>query len=196
MTFFFFNYVLWTIYGISPQQQFECTLSRFQSDPEVHIPMLPVWNMCKMTIAIHSLQWVYTAQCVNISSWWQLYRECQFRLYSCPMWCGDTDQLWLLFLHLYSLGGWTSYRNILWSLQAAGFQFWLVQSLWNLTGTSAATLPRCLSNFQPIRSLQHPIAQLQYFTRYGGKTSYCLVNINPGSHRRKAHNWQSNSEFT
>ena len=43
--------------------------------------------------------------------------------------------------------------RISWSLEAAKFGFWLFQSLWNLTGTSAAALPRCLSNIRALRSL-------------------------------------------
>ena len=81
---------------------------------------------------------------------------------------------------LYSLSGKTSYRKISWSLEAARFGFKLFQSLWNLTGTSAALLPRCLSNFRAIRPLQHPISRLRDFTRFGGKTSYRLVNRGPG----------------
>ena len=53
---------------------------------------------------------------------------------------------------LYSLSGKTSYRKISWSLEAARFEFRLFISLWNLTGTSAVVLPRCLSNFGGIRS--------------------------------------------
>ena len=45
-----------------------------------------------------------------------------------------------------------SYRKISWKLEAARFGFRLLQSLWNLTDTSAAALPRCLSNFRAIRS--------------------------------------------
>ena len=56
-------------------------------------------------------------------------------------------------LGLYSLSGKTSYRKISWSLEAARFRFRLFQSLWNLTGTSAAALPRCLSNFRALRLL-------------------------------------------
>ena len=77
---------------------------------------------------------------------------------------------------LYSLSGKTSYRKNSWSLEAARFEFKLFQSLWNLAGTSAALLPRCLSNFRAIRPLQHPISRLRDFTRFGGKTSYRLVN--------------------
>ena len=80
---------------------------------------------------------------------------------------------------LYSLSGKTSYRKISWSLEAARFGFKLFQSLWNLAGTSAALLPKCLSNFRMIRPLQHPISRLRYFARFGGKTSYRLVNRGP-----------------
>ena len=82
---------------------------------------------------------------------------------------------------LYSLSGKTSYRKISWSLEAARFGFKLFQSLWNLAGTSAALLPRCLSNFRAIQTLQHPISRLRDFTRFGGKTSCRLVNRGPGS---------------
>ena len=80
---------------------------------------------------------------------------------------------------LYSLSGKTSYRKISWSLEAARFGFKLFQSLWNLAGTSAALLPRCLSNFRAIRPLEHPISRLRDLTRFGGKTSYRLVNRGP-----------------
>ena len=66
-----------------------------------------------------------------------------------------------LILGLYSLRGKTSYRKISWSLEAARFGFKLFQSLWNLAGTSA---------------LQNPIS-----ARFGGKTSYRLVNRGPVS---------------
>ena len=83
------------------------------------------------------------------------------------------------FQGLYSLSGKTSYRKISWSLEAARFGFKLFQSLWNLAGTSAALLPRCLSHFRAIRPWQHPISRLRDFTRFGGKTSYRLVNRGP-----------------
>ena len=94
----------------------------------------------------------------------------------CPANLHQSDQ-WLL--GLYSLSGKTSYRKISWSLEAARFGFKLFQSLWNLAGTSAALLPRCLSNFRAIRPLQHPISRLRDFTRFGDKTSYRLVNRGP-----------------
>ena len=56
-------------------------------------------------------------------------------------------------LGLYSLSGKTSYHTISLRLEAARFGFKLFQTLWNLTGTSAAALPRCLSIFRAILSL-------------------------------------------
>ena len=91
--------------------------------------------------------------------------------------CHQTSTM--LTLGLYSLSGKTSYRKISWSLEAARFGFKLFQWLWNLAGTSAALLPRCLSNFRAIRPLQHPISWLRDITRFGGKTSYSLVNRGP-----------------
>ena len=82
-------------------------------------------------------------------------------------------------LGLYSLSDQTSYRKISWSLEAVRFGCKLFQSLWNLAGTSAALLPRCLSNFKAIRPLQNPISRLRDFTRFGDKTSCRLVDRGP-----------------
>ena len=86
-------------------------------------------------------------------------------------------------LGLYSLSRWTSYRMMSSSLEAARFGFRLLQSPRKFTGTSTASLPRCLSNCRVIPWLQHPISRLRDFTRCGGKTSYCWVNRGPGSKR-------------
>ena len=51
-------------------------------------------------------------------------------------------------LGLYSLSDKTSYRQISRSLEAARLGVIMIVSLWNLTGISAAVLPRCLSNFR------------------------------------------------
>ena len=51
---------------------------------------------------------------------------------------------------LYSLSGKTSYRQISWSLEVAKLGVIMIVSLWNLTGISAALLPRCLSNSKAI----------------------------------------------
>ena len=91
---------------------------------------------------------------------------------------------------LYSLSGKTSYRKISWSLEAARFGFKVFQSLWNLAGTWAALLPRCLSNCRAIRPLQHPISWPRDFTRFGGTTSYRLVNRGPGSRDVRASHYR------
>ena len=118
-------------------------------------------------ICVTRPQWVNGKMKISCAEWWLL--------------CSDytTDLIPQESLGLYSLSGKTSYRKISWSLEAARFGFKLFQSLWNLAGTSAALLPRCLSNFRAIRPLQHPISQLRDFTRFGGKTSYRLVNRGP-----------------
>ena len=82
----------------------------------------------------------------------------------------------LRILGLYSLSGRTSSRKISRSLKVAKFIFRHFQSFWHLTGTLAAALPKCLSNFRAIRSLKHLISRLPDFTKSYGKTSIRLVN--------------------
>ena len=81
---------------------------------------------------------------------------------------------------IYSLSGKTSYRQIPWSLEAARLGVIMIVSLWNLTGISAALLPRCLLNFKAFGKVQTRILRLRDFTRSCGKTSYRLVNRGPG----------------
>ena len=73
----------------------------------------------------------------------------------------------------------TSYRKISWSLEATRFVFRVVRSLWNLTGTSAALLPMCLSNFKAIRLFKVPISWLRDFTRSYDKTSFRILRRGP-----------------
>ena len=56
----------------------------------------------------------------------------------------------IVLLGLYSLSGKTYHRQISWSLEAVRMDVIMVVSLWNVTGISAALLPRCLSNFRSI----------------------------------------------
>ena len=63
--------------------------------------------------------------------------------------------------NLYSFSGRTTNCKTSWSLEAARFGFRFFQSLWNLTGSSAAPQPRCLSSFRAIRSSWHPIPTLR-----------------------------------
>ena len=92
---------------------------------------------------------------------------------------------WQCIQGLYSLSGKTSYRQISWSLEAARLGVIMIVSLWNLTGISAALLPRCLLNFRAIGKVQTRISRLRDFTRSCGKTSYRLVNRGPGSDHKQ-----------
>ena len=83
---------------------------------------------------------------------------------------------------LYSLSVKTSYRQILWSLKATRLGVIMIKSFWNLTGISAALLPRCLSNIRVIEKAKTPILPLWGFTRSCCKTSICLVNRGPDKH--------------
>ena len=69
---------------------------------------------------------------------------------------------------------------------------WIVRSLWNLTGTSAAVLPMCLSNFKAIRQFKGPISWLRDFTRYYEKTSFRILRRGPGAHQAASRylNWR------
>ena len=55
-----------------------------------------------------------------------------------------------------------------------------LRSLWNLTGTSPAMLPMCLSDFKAMRSFKLPISRLRDFTRSYDKTSYRILKQGPG----------------
>ena len=72
-----------------------------------------------------------------------------------------------------------SYCKISQSLEAARFVFRVVGSLWSLTGTTAAMLPTCLSNFKLMRQFKWQISRLQDFTRSHDKTSYRILKRNP-----------------
>ena len=74
----------------------------------------------------------------------------------------------------------TSYRKISRSLEAARLVVKITASLWNLTGTSAALLPRCLSNFRAIEQFYIQISRLRDFTRSYDKTSYRILKRSSG----------------
>ena len=61
------------------------------------------------------------------------------------------------------------------SLEAARFVLRIVQSFSNLTGTSTAVMPMCLSNLPNL-----PISRLRDFARSYDKTSYRILNRGPG----------------
>ena len=74
----------------------------------------------------------------------------------------------------------TSFRKISLSLEVARFVSRIVRSLWNLTGTSAALLPMCLSNFKAIGQFKVPISWLRDFTKSYEKTSFRILRRGPG----------------
>ena len=79
----------------------------------------------------------------------------------------------------YSSNGWTSYRKISRSREAARLDVIMIVSLWNLTGISAAMLSMYLSNFRAIVKIWTRIARLRDFTRSCGKTSIRLMYRGP-----------------
>ena len=80
----------------------------------------------------------------------------------------------------------TSFRKISLSLETARLVFRIVRSLWNLTGTSAALLPMCLSNFKAIRRFKVQISWLRDFTRSYEETYFRILRRCPGSMVRGA----------
>ena len=80
---------------------------------------------------------------------------------------------------IYSLSGKTSYRQMSWSLEAARLGVKVIVSSGNLTGVSAALLPRCLSTSGTIWKVWTLISWLWDFTRSCCKTSYRLMNRDP-----------------
>ena len=73
----------------------------------------------------------------------------------------------------------SSYCKISQRLKAARFVFRIVRSLWNLTGTSAAVLPRCLPKLKVMGWFKLPISRLRDFTRIYDKTPYRILKRGP-----------------
>ena len=81
---------------------------------------------------------------------------------------------------------WAPFHNLIRSifvrsrdLEKNRFVVLIVASLWNLTGTSTAVLPRCMSNFRAIGQFQIQISQLRNFPRSYIETSYRLLKQSP-----------------
>ena len=85
----------------------------------------------------------------------------------------------LIILGPVSISEKTSFRKISSSLEAAIFVFRIVRSLWNLTGTSAAVLPMCLSNFKTIRQFKVTISRLRGFTRSYERATFRILRRGP-----------------
>ena len=86
---------------------------------------------------------------------------------------------WSVVHGLYPQSGKTYCRQISWSVEAARLDVIMIISLWNLTGFSAALLPRCLSDFRAIGKVKTRISRLRDLTRSYGKTSVRLVKRGP-----------------
>ena len=82
-------------------------------------------------------------------------------------------------LGIYSFRDNESFHQILWNLEATRYRFKVVQFFWNLTGVSAALLPRHLSDIRAMQWFQQPISQLPVFAKSHVKKSYRLVNKGP-----------------
>ena len=154
-------------------------------------------RLCTSSIPL-TVPFLYRPVCIQPQNgtWSVLFR---YRILSCryiywaglywqPLQATGTIPLQKLYRHvywdvtqgLYSLSGKTSYRQISRSLEAARLGVIMIVSFWNLTGISAALLPRWLSNFRAIGKVLTRISRFRDFTRSCGKTSYRLVNRGPG----------------
>ena len=135
-----------------------------------------LWNSPQKILPMHwNIQFIYAVEILrafvskNSYTFWKCHTDlfCAYDMtFACkakfPVLLADEskslssgeDASYGLYLQgLYSLSGKTSYGKISWSLETAIFGFRLFRSLWNLTGTSAAALPRCLTNFRALRLL-------------------------------------------
>ena len=77
------------------------------------------------------------------------------------------------------LNGKMSYRQTSCGLQTARLDVMMIVSLCNLSAILAALLPRCLSKFIAIWTVESRFSWLRDIARYCGKTSYRLVNRGP-----------------
>ena len=66
-------------------------------------------------------------------------------------------------------------------------------SLWNVTGTLAALLQRCLSNFRAIIQFRKQNSRLRFFARSWNKMSYRILKRGPGY--TNMHQWAVSSLF-
>ena len=78
-----------------------------------------------------------------------------------PWWWGIECPLSTHSQGLYSLSGKSSYHQISWSLEDATLEVVIIVLLWIVTGTSAALLPTCLSNFRTIGKVYTRISPLR-----------------------------------
>ena len=71
-------------------------------------------------------------------------------------------------------------KRISWNLEATRSGIKILESFWNLTGVSAALLPRHISNFRAIPQCYTHISLLPDFASFGYNLSYHFTNKCPG----------------
>ena len=76
-----------------------------------------------------------------------------------------------------SISNKTSYHKISWSLKVARLVVWIIASLWNLTGTLAALLLRCLSNFRAIDNFKYKSCGFRNFAKSYDNNSYRILKL-------------------
>ena len=99
------------------------------------------WGVCQLSSHMFSLRRQFSSIVIGIGEWISEY---------IPRGVVDIKYGGRKALDLVSISDKTFHRTISWSLEAARLAIWIIASLWNLTGTSGALLPRCLSNFRAI----------------------------------------------
>ena len=139
--------------SISFGQSTSCTFLRFAShwfyidlafhvyhgvpNPSIQFPLF-------LLSAIHKVPYMKHSFCATVSSWFAI-QERHLSKGACLPLTDDINSQ-----GFYSLSGRKPYRQISLNLETARLDVITILSLWNLTGISAALLPRCLFNFRAI----------------------------------------------
>ena len=109
-----------------------------------------------------------------IHLWWMMARRAMKLSTARPVYASSVCMIFLwsrsILAFIQGFNSLTSYRQIPWSLETARLDVLIIVSLWNLTGISAALLPRCLSNFRAIGKVWIRLSLLRVFmTRFWDK---------------------------
>ena len=140
------------------------------------------WNI--LSIIIHtfpSAPTTFSSQNLACMDWANTTAGRDKKHFSFGIWCGiyerfDGTSWWFrVFLGPVSLSDQTFYCMISWNLEASRLVVGIIALLCNLTGSSAALPPRCLSNFTAIRQFETPISRLRDFANSYDKTSYLIL---------------------
>ena len=154
---------IWTLLSLLLAWASCWTKSRVTWDLERVVKL--AWRHC-IVWCIRSESVCSTIVSMCVSLWWALLKLLNRYPIISSSHCNSLEDLGTV-----SISDQT-YRKISQSLEAARFVFRIVRSLWNLAGTSAALLPRCMSNLKAIRTFWLPISRLRDFTRSHDKMQY------------------------